>query len=305
MIDIFASRLADCLENLKRGESNVQECLQKYPQDSEELEKLLELAIVLEDLPVQLPDENFEKAARARLLHSAAELSEDRVISRVKSFISSVVTSPTRPVMKLGLLAVMLVFLLGSSLVFASAKAMPGDFLYPAKIFFEDARLMITGDEKETDLQIDLASERVKEVDRLVQEQHYDDIEAVVERYVRHVDKMTESVTSKSIDQDEMNAVKSELIYSNLEHHLEILWGLMENVPEQAQQAIEKAIEASSKNKDKLQELFPDGKPGTDPKDKDESDRTPQNPIIPPGIDQKSPEEVELPAVVPENKEKP
>jgi hypothetical protein len=305
MIDIFASRLAECLEALQRGELNVQDCLQKYPQDSEELEKLLNLAFLLENTPVQSPDIHFERDARARILNSASNFQKDGLIPRVKSILSGVFTLPTQPVMKFGFLAIILVVLLGSGLVFASAKAMPGDFLYPFKIFLEDARLMITGDEKETDLQIDLASERVREVDRLVQAQHYEDIEGVVERYVKHIDKITESITLAPSDKDKLKDVKSELILSNLEYHLEILYGLMEKVPEQSQPAIEKAIEASSKNKEKLQELFPDGMPGRGPKENDGTGESPQGSYVPESIDPQTPGDLELPGNVPGDRDRP
>jgi hypothetical protein len=305
MIDIFASRLAECLEGLQRGELNVQDCLQKYPQDSEELKNLLDLAIFLDNTPVQSPDINFERDARTRILNSASKFQKDGLIPKVERILSGVFSLPTRPVMKFGFLAIILVVLLGSGLIFASAKAMPGDFLYPIKIFFEDAHLIITGDEKETDLQIDLASERVREVDRMVQAQHYEDIESVVERYVKHIDKITASITSATSDQDILKEVKSELVYSNLEYHLEILYGLMDKVPEQAQPAIEKAIEASSKNKEKLQELFPDGMPGRGPKENDGTGESPQGSGIPESIDPQTPGEVELPGRVPGDRDGP
>ncbi|MFU8773151.1 MAG: hypothetical protein ACNA8H_12120, partial [Anaerolineales bacterium] len=90
MIDIFATRLAECLESLQPGELNVQDCIQKYPQDSEELGKLLELAILLEKTPVQPPDELFEKTARARILNSSFELQSSGGQNWLKSWLMGI-----------------------------------------------------------------------------------------------------------------------------------------------------------------------------------------------------------------------
>jgi hypothetical protein len=270
MINIFASTLADCLESIDRGELTPQECLQKYPKISEELAKLLELAFLLKNTSVQLPDEHFERDARARILSTSFEQNPTGLINWLKRSLAGVaiMLSP-RPVLKSSLLAILLVVLLGSGVVFASAQAMPGDFLYPVKIFLEDARLTFTSDEKDTNLQINLANERIKEIDRMVQEEEYDSISDVIDRYVIHMDHAVESISSQTPVPDFPIDPKSESIFNDLNTNIEVLSGLLDKVPEQAVPAIENAIEASSKNQDKLNELFPDGKPGGGPKDKD------------------------------------
>jgi len=268
MIDIFASKLADCVESIEGGEFTIQDCLQKYPEDSEELEQLLNLVVVLENIPVKPPDEDFEREARARILSASSEQNPGGFFTWLKGGLAgfAALLSP-RPAFRLGLLAVLLVVLLGSGVMYASAQAMPGDFLYPVKIFIEDARSIISGDDKEADLQIDLSKQRIKEVDRLIDDHKFENIPDVVERYVRHMDKISTAIDSQSSDQEVATDEKSEVISSELRKNIEVLEELLDKVPDEAKPAIENAIEASSKNQDKLNELFPDGKPGGGPKD--------------------------------------
>ena len=86
------------------------------------------------------------------------------------------------------------------------------------------------------------------------------------------MDKISTAIDSQSSDQEVdtgETSETSEVISSELRKNIEVLEGLLEKVPDEAKPAIENAIEASSKNQDKLEELFPEGKPGGGPKDKE------------------------------------
>lgn len=309
MNDSIASTLAKCLESLDREDLTIEACLERYPQHHAELADLLELASNLEQVHVPRPDEGFEREARARILNTARKSQPVSWMTRLRQSLADFTfTLTSRPIMKLGLVALLLV-ILGSGVVFASAKAMPGDLLYPVKLFLEDARLNIIGDNKETGLRFDFANERIHEVDMLIQAGKYENISEVIEHYVIQMDQITQAITSQSSEQDADGEKKSETTHSYLEYQLEILYGLLERAPEQAAPGIEKAIEASSKSQELLDELFPDAKPGGGPKDKDSPNQSPielpQKSDIPSAAVPEKTDKDNRPQSVPEDRGKP
>jgi hypothetical protein len=150
-----------CLRKIKDGAS-LDEALALFPQLADELRPLLETALLARQLgaSIQVP-----KAAQLR---SRAEFIENS--SRRTTGQGNVV--PSRRAWRFALLAVLVACVLlagAASTIAVSAKAIPGDALYPVKIAAEHTRLLLTGDQAQRlELEKTFDHERVTEVEALM-----------------------------------------------------------------------------------------------------------------------------------------
>jgi hypothetical protein len=146
--------LDECLQLLQSG-TDLSLCLAIYPQHASELRPLLELAAAVRKVDTPVPAD----AARAAGLYRILEAAAAKRASRSKpAFASS--RSPksrqgdshslhwnVRLALQMTFAAVMVLAVLISGTVAASAASMPGDVLYPVKLAAQQAQLTLTMDE--------------------------------------------------------------------------------------------------------------------------------------------------------------
>jgi hypothetical protein len=66
--------LADCLESMRRGEADMDTCLDRYPEHRGQLQALLEVASLIRPLPEDVvPSPNFRDQARQRIVRQGRE----------------------------------------------------------------------------------------------------------------------------------------------------------------------------------------------------------------------------------------
>src|SRR3989304_60909 len=175
----FEDSLAECLEAVAQGHSTVEDCLALYPENAERLKLELRLGLGLRQAYAsQVPDAEFQAAARERFLSAARAPEAVRAPSSIQARLAGLVSAvrwrlapPTlvaRPA--LASLAVLLVtFVSLSSYVAATAgDTLPGDWRYPAKRLGEQVRLTFSfGDETKRSVRISITEERLWEVENL------------------------------------------------------------------------------------------------------------------------------------------
>ena len=154
-------RIADILdERLKRvqaGESIDEALAELDKTDRAELRPLIETADRLGELPE--PNVSIDGLMRTlgRLSSDASADSAPPSTSRKPGWFA-------RPVWGRAAAIVLVTFLVGWGTVNTSANAMPGDFLYPVKLFTERARFFLTlNDEDQAELRIVFSSRRLRE----------------------------------------------------------------------------------------------------------------------------------------------
>ncbi len=176
----FETALEESLALLQSG-SSVDECMQRFPQYAEELRPLLETAGAVSAVRLAAPDASAIRRSRERMLQEAdkkfarqaVSISPfSRYVGRFVNLLTKKETldmkTTTRFAFTVAMLAVFVISGIGVNL--ASANALPGDTLYPAKRFFEKARLTLTVD----------SEERV-EVERQLQERRREEVRTVLE----------------------------------------------------------------------------------------------------------------------------
>ena len=180
----FEEILAECLEAVTTGQRTVEECLDLYPHWRDRLEPLLRLGCRLGQAALPEPDSAFQEAARERFLAAAQGRAEaPRQPRRLLPALPVLSRWSWRPVFNLQMgrpagwrrvaAAMTMAFLIGlvgfSSFAVATAgDSLPGDWRYPVKRLAERTRLTFTfGEDARRDYRIDLAEERLHEVQGL------------------------------------------------------------------------------------------------------------------------------------------
>jgi hypothetical protein len=210
-------------------------------------------ADALEDLALRVGDRLAPPAPRAAFLATARQ----RLLRRLPRQPS---LQPSRPraVLVRRLATVLASVLVALSLstagvAYAAQAAIPGDTLYGAKRGLEAARWSLTTDpEAQAALLSDLASERLREVERLVDADREALIATTLAEYEAALDDLQAAVDKlPGSEQARVLARATERV----QHHQRVLERLLEQVPLQAAPAIEHAIERSSHGEEVLEAL--------------------------------------------------
>lgn len=129
----------------------------------------------------------------------------------------------------------------------------PSSFLYFFDTTFEKIGLFFTFDsEKKARKALEYADERLAEVEESANENKPKAVEKAIEDYEKKILFATEK--SKEIDGEEKTEELLNTVSENTAKHQEVLAGVLEKVPEEAREAIVKAIEISKKGQEKAME---------------------------------------------------
>lgn len=190
----FEARLSECLEALREGRSDVDECLRRYPEHADALRPhLLAAASVMQAYGGTAPSGDFARRARERfLIASGQRLQEALDAEPEPSFFAAArmrfllaaqrmrFAEPRRAGRLLPFFethfravssaaAVLLLMLSFSTYTVASAaNALPGDWQYPVKLQTERVRLVFAFSESsKRDVKLDRVEERAREIQEL------------------------------------------------------------------------------------------------------------------------------------------
>ena len=168
--------LAECLDAIDAGEATVDACLEKYPEQRDELAILLStrdvLHAVAQSKPVQ-PSAEFRAGARASLL-SKLEPRQAPTTGRPVPVIKRPWWHRLRSgYARMAIIALLVFILLGSvtgGTIYASERALPGATLYSLKTGIEQYRLSRADTDNDVIvLQLEFANRRVDEMAQLVE----------------------------------------------------------------------------------------------------------------------------------------
>lgn len=246
--------LDQSLLEIASGEKTIEECLQQYPQLNQDLVELLRISQWVRAAPPVVPQPEFRTQAQTRMRNLIKAYGPYQSSSRLAS--SSVVGKREHLALRNGLFlrfalafAVILLLLLGSGtgVVLASRDSLPGDTLYSVKTFVEDVRLLLADDEADVDLLNAFADKRLAELEALAQTQRSEDILAAGQAYQNTVSELAQALGK--LPADERREALLALLTAAHERRTEVLTGLLEKVPEQAQKGILNALQAGPPEK--------------------------------------------------------
>ncbi len=178
----FEFALDESLQALRAGAS-LEECLTRFPEHAEVLRPLLETAAALSDVNLPRPQAEAVRRSRERMFQAADELFAaqpvsvsrfSRYVGKLFAWITGKENLDMRTTTRLatGLVVLVLLVVSGLGVNFASANALPGDTLYPAKRLLEQVRLGLTLDpQRQEALKAELQTRRQDEVRTVLQMQ--------------------------------------------------------------------------------------------------------------------------------------
>jgi hypothetical protein len=189
----FEARLSECLEALRAGRWDIDECLRRYPEHAAALRAhLLAAASVARAFDVE-PRDEFVRQARERFRIARGErLREAFAVEPEPSFFAAARLRFLMAAQRMGLAearrrrlfvprlhgsfralagaaAVLVLFLSFSTYTVASASsALPGDWQYPIKLQTERVRLALAfSDDSRRDVKLGRAEERAHEIEQM------------------------------------------------------------------------------------------------------------------------------------------
>jgi hypothetical protein len=261
--------LERCTTAIQQG-SSVEDCLALYPGRRDELEPLLGLAARLNSARALHAPEQLRTAVQARLadlsrlgasglqerqparpqppqdsfsMHSILSgLGRRRKDRRSPLETGRLQRRPRLAPLFAGLLLILLV-VSGIGTASASARALPGDFLYPVKRAQEDFRLSITLDEtSQARLRLDYAGRRIDEAATSLQENRPSAIDQALVDYNDQIQAELRYLDQDSGLSSAQQAELANLLVSRLSDHEAWLKTIVTDAPAAARPKVETAL---------------------------------------------------------------
>jgi len=82
----------------------------------------------------------------------------------------------------------------GAGTVYASDSALPGDALYPVKLWFEDVQLALASENRDAELGIIFLDRRMEEMVTLIENNRLDDLDILAEGYRNRTELLTNTI---------------------------------------------------------------------------------------------------------------
>lgn len=141
---------------------------------------------------------------------------------------------------------------------YAAQSALPGDALYRVKTGLEDTRSNLTGDAaRQVTLQLQFAQRRLDEIEKLIAEGRFADIQLATQEFQAHIQNTLASMKTVAAG-DPLQAVElSTQISDQLTRYAVALSSMANQAPETVRGELEEALQASRSGE--MVEIKPDG----------------------------------------------
>jgi hypothetical protein len=249
MTNDTAQILASCLDAIEQQEWSPEECLAHHPEQRLALSELLPVAQVLRSAPAVIPSLDFRMDARQQLLARLPARRERRAAwASIRVMAAQV-----------GLVLLMVVAL-ATSVVTASARALPNEVLYPVKRTIEQVRLALAADSaRGADLRLMFAAERLDEVERLINMGRGVDATVAIDDFATQIQSAV-SITQTMPDTTQRAALAARVAESVTSSDA-VLSAAEARLPESAQGAVTRARALLAERKDGLYSTQPPATP--------------------------------------------
>jgi len=243
----FEDILVQCIEDIEAGRSSIEDCLGKYPSLRERLEPLLRIALEIREPPDVKPSPGFKLRTRVWLMEqihergTVAKWPSFRHNDRMKLMPERIRFSLARIVVAIALALVAL----GGGTAYVAQGSLPGDSLYQVKLGTEQMGMMMSGDSlARAERGLGFSNRRIVEIEALIQEGRLEHLDLAVGKYEYALSTTLtriEEAIGKGLAAGDVTTVVAEATVK----HMEALVNVHEEVPLEAQHAIEIAMEAS------------------------------------------------------------
>ncbi len=187
----FDNVLDECLAQLDKGET-VEQCLQSFPEHTEQLKPLLEMALAIKEASAIQPRPEFRDKARYQFYSALQEMGR----KRSRSFLSW----GWQPRWATVVAIVLALLLAGSGTVAAASGSMPDEPLYPVKLATEQAQLVLTPSALgKAELYAKLADRRVSEIVHMADKSKPEKIGRTAQRLDAYLTKIADLASTQEL----------------------------------------------------------------------------------------------------------
>lgn len=252
MNDTIEEILAICLDKIEAGAS-PESCLADYPNQAAELEPLLRMTQLMKRLTAAGPRPSFARNARLNLEN---QLAKPGIVVTFKSRFRRIWQEPkfltqrrfSMSVLQLVIAAVLALTATTGSVAFAANASNPGDALHGLDLAMEKIQLNLAPDvASKVQLRLQFANERLDEAQATFSENDLTDGLEAVHDYGEEISSIAQLIGEEGGSDQEALASLLDAAHAI---HTEVLTGLLDTVPDQAKDGIQRAIEASNRSTD-------------------------------------------------------
>lgn len=250
----FGRYFEDCLALIESGQADIDSAVARYPQHADELRAQLEVAMWFHKRrDAVAPSPEFLTASRSRLVSKVRQRSQasPSILDRIKQYLNAPTLAPVAFVVLL-----MVLLIANGTVVSLSENALPGESFYGTKLILEEFALVTSLDEaNDAELHIHFVRRRLLEVNKLLVERRYDQIDETVSAYEEQVNRTFESInalSSRDLTRARLLAVEFQKVFSEQEP---ILTRLGQTVPSSVAPAVSKAVDVSQSGERAAQEM--------------------------------------------------
>jgi hypothetical protein len=246
-LESIEEAFTQCLDDLERGESTIEESLVRYSQYEKELDELLALVGSLNSLGKLAPRSAFVANARQILIQRLPDREKPFHQSVLRMWQASISLFQKRlSKVYFVFIIILTFFVLMVGGIYAADAAEPGDLLYSYDRILEQLQLdLAPNTEDVVKTRLEHATERLEEAQHKLDEGEIDNAIEALSSYGKEITILAGlEGNAEAVDQD----VLSKLLNTARTTHIDVLTELLTRFPErdQAAIAIKHAIEVSN-----------------------------------------------------------
>ena len=224
--------IGECIEMVQIGRKSRSDCARKYPQLADELHSALYSLDAISSISFSEIDPMYQRKQKIRLMQELPD--RENIVTKRIGHRYRLQNLKRRFVMTWVVIVTTILSLIsGTGAVYASSDALPGDTLYPVKMWVENIQLAIAPEDVDTGLHIRFAEHRVEEAVELILEGRFEDLDEAVDGYQKRTELLTQTMARLQAEDPE-EAVKLRL---ELEEKLQEQARLMEAYFEDGEKA--------------------------------------------------------------------
>ena len=223
-----ARLIESCLTEYQSGKQTREACYRQYPEIERELRTAFELADTAKNDVLSETEKATLKFVKARMMNRLPD--RDPVVTKTVHPRYHMQTTERRFAMTWVIIVSTIFSLLaGTGAVYASNDALPGDALYPVKMFTEDFQLMLAPDAEDARLFLKFSEYRLQEMQELVARNRLNNLDEVVDGYQNQTKAMENLMTRiEANDPQEAQQLRTEM-QSQLQDQAQTMQALMEH----------------------------------------------------------------------------
>jgi hypothetical protein len=193
-----AKLITECIEKIQDGRISKDQCLLDQPDLMDEILSALTIIENISGITISTTNEDH-RLNKNRILKKLPD--RKKVVTKHINHRYRLNNLKRRFAMSWVIIAATIISLVsGAGVVYASSDALPGDTLYPVKIWTENVQLAIASDEMDVALYAQFTNDRITEVAQLIREGRLEDLDEASAGYLNRSQLLLQTMARIQID---------------------------------------------------------------------------------------------------------